>query len=633
MIRAGSTYVLLVLALFLSACDKQGTEAPTAPDKPNILFILVDDMGYGDLGINGSSASLTPALDQFARQGIRYTRNYVDSTCAASRAGILTGRPPLQLGFRPQGFGINPGLETLPELLRSAGYSTHHFGKWHLGHIAEASWPLAQGFDSFFGFLTQFLLRGPHTAPEFSIGRPTYHNPWLQRNDEFPEPYKGHLSNIVLARVLEFIESADARTSPWFLNYWTYLPHHPLQPGARFAQRFEDTPAGRYKAMLAQMDDNISQVLAALELAGLSERTLVMVVSDNGGTARHIDSNAPFSGTKMSFQEGGVRTPMLVRWPDGIGSGTVDSTVVSYLDYLPTLVTAAGGQLPAGLRGRDLRALAEGSALEPRALYWDAGTFEHSAWSILSSDGRWRVHRNFLGDPVLNDFSADPSGTKDLALERPDVLAAQVEAFQRWRRSARELRLAFEINGDNGRGILTGEDFQRAPGATGFSFGLGLVPANAASDAKQVIVSQPGKWELWQEDGQIFVRAAGLEIAAPALPPGRCSSIVVSSEINFSYIAPQKSYAILDLYIDGQLAGSARKSKPVPPEGGFSIPTYIGMSEDGQLPFHGRLGRPVILNEKLVSDEVADPWIQNGVSGLAARLCDSVATEVIEPGQ
>ena len=632
MVRARSIFVLLVFALFLSACDKQAAEAPATRAKPNILFILVDDMGFGDLGINGASASLTPGLDQFAQQGIRYTRNYVDSTCATSRAGILTGRQPLQLGFRRQGFGINPDLETLPELLRNAGYTTHHFGKWHLGHMAEPSWPLAQGFDSFFGFLTQFLLRGPHEAPEFSIRRPTYHNPWLQRDNQFPEPYKGHLSNIVLAQVLEFIASADVSDKPWFLNYWTYLPHHPLQPAARFAKRFEDTPAGRYKAMLAQMDSNVSQVLEALELAGLSERTLVMVVSDNGGTARHVDSNAPFSGTKMSFQEGGVRTPMLVRWPDRLGSGSVDSTVVSYLDYLPTMVTMAGGEVPVGLRGRDLRALAEGQTLEQRAIYWDAGTFEHSAWSILSADGRWRVHRNFLGDPVLNDFSADPSGAKDLALERPDVLATQIEDFQRWRRSARELELAFEISGDNGSGILTGEEFQRTPGAAGFSFGVGLVPSEAAPDVEQVIASQPGKWRLWQVDDELRLRAFGLEIATAALAAGRCSSVIVSSETSFSYMAPQKSYAILELYIDGKLAGSARKPKPSPPEGGFSTPTYIGTSEGGQLPCLGRLGRPVILNEKLVSDEVADPWIQNGVSGLAVRLCDSAA-KVIERGQ
>ena len=161
---------------------------------PNILFILIDDMGYNDLGANGNPGVSAPHLDALAAEEVRFTRNYVDSTCSSTRAGILTGTTPAARGFRPRGLGISPVIVTLPEALRAAGYSTHHIGKWHVGYASKLSWPTAQGFDHFFGFLNQFLLRGPHVEGQFKLARPTYRNPWLQEQAQWPVRHKGHLA-------------------------------------------------------------------------------------------------------------------------------------------------------------------------------------------------------------------------------------------------------------------------------------------------------------------------------------------------------------------------------------------------------------------------------------------------------
>ncbi|GHD22871.1 hypothetical protein GCM10007052_34920 [Halioglobus japonicus] len=628
-------FLLLLVLLFIAGCDRQEPASPAAPDKPNILFILVDDMGYADLGANRPDAgvSLTPALDQLANEGIRYTRNYVDSTCAASRAGILTGTSPLRRGFRPQGTGIAPEVDTLPELLREAGYSTHHVGKWHLGYVSQAAWPLAQGFDTFYGFLTQFFLRGPHEPPELKVARPVYSNPWLQRDNKFPRAHQGHLSQLLLDEVLTFVASAPQRDEPWFLNYWLYLPHGPLQPAADFADQFADTPGGRYQAMLAQLDHNIGRVLEKLDDVGLAESTLVIVTSDNGGTAKQIDSNAPFSGTKMSFEEGGVRTPLIVRWPDGLGGGTTDDTVVSYLDYLPTMAIAAGSGLPAGLPGRDLRALAQGEALSARSLFWDSGTSSQPAWSMLSADGRWRVHRNFLGDPVLNDLQTDSAGSENFAAERPDILARNIDSFQQWRMAARTLDLLFESHGAAGRGVLRGEDFQRTPGVGGFSFAVAVTPTDTNSSDVQIIAEQPRHWRFWQQGEKLYLDVVGLTLESAAPPSGRCTPLVVTAAFNFSHIAPSKAYAVLELFIGDERVASTRISRPSPPVDSYSAPTYLGANAQGKASFGGILGQPVIVNEMVVPDDVADPWTRNGVSDLTRGLCDEVNQVLLEPGQ
>lgn len=616
-------FLLLATLPAIAACNGEGpADMPAQP--PNILFILVDDMGYGDLGANGNAVD-TPLLDEFAAEGVRFTRNYVDSTCAATRAGILTGTPPSARGFRPSGIGISPETETLPDALRSLGYSTHHIGKWHLGYSTRLAWPLQQGYDSFFGFLNQFVLRGPHPEGKLNIQWPTYYRPWLQVDNEPPQRQEGHLSDLLLGEVLGFLDQASSRSAPWFLNYWTYLPHLPNQPAARFAERYPDTPDGKYRAMLAQLDDAIGQVLQALERNDLAQNTLVVIASDNGGTNKQLDNNTPFVGVKTTFQEGGTRTPLLMRWPDGRGRGTVRDEVVSYFDYFPTLVSAAGGQVPDNLPGRDLAGLFSGDGLAPAELYWDAGDSLVSAWSVLSADGQWRLHRYYVGEPQLNDLAQDPFGTRDVSAansERVDLMASQLRG---WREQQRRVQVDYVVESENGRGRLTGESLQRAPGYGGYTFAIGVTPA-AEADRVQVVQSiadQPGQWHMVQSQGQLQLAIRDITLSAPAPAPGKCSSIVVTALHAHRHTHPDKSEALVELYVDGQQVAATRVEQPKLHPDRYQFPTFIGQGSQGGARYHGKLHNPVILNERLRAENESDPWIDNGVKALSDEVCRS----------
>ncbi|MEH6584936.1 MAG: sulfatase-like hydrolase/transferase [Halioglobus sp.] len=614
---------LLLASALLSACSAEDMTEPESQNPPNILFILIDDLGYNDLGLNSGNAGQTPHLNAFAEQGMHFTRNYVDSTCSATRAGIMTGRPPVASGFRPSGLGISPETETLPEALKLLGYSTHHVGKWHLGYASRLAWPLSQGYDSFYGFLNQFLLRGPHEDGHLSIGRPTYFNPWLQKGDENPEQHQGHLSDLLVQQAVSFLDQAESRSEPWFLNYWTYLPHMPIEPAVRFAKAFPDTPQGRYRAMLAQIDDAIGQVLRALDRNGLDDNTMVVIASDNGGTNLQIDNNAPYFGVKASFTEGGVRTPLMIRWPDGRRKGSIQDEVVSYLDYYPTLVVAAGGQVDAELPGRDLGVLSDGGVLESRELYWEAGDSEVNVWGALSRDGRWRLQQYFHGERQLYDLEQDPTGAQDVAAKYPAEMEALSSRFLEWRKEQRELQLSFELDGPNGRGRLLGESLQRSPGFGGFSFAIGVSPGVQSSQSEQVIAAQPGHWRLSQIGGQLHLKMKDISLTTPAPQGSDCTSIIVTTHYAHRDLRPRSSEAFVELYVAGQKKAEGRKQRPGLPHDSHAKPTYVGQGAGGGSRYEGKLSMPIIYNERLFSADESDPLLGNSVAELSREVCVS----------
>ena len=167
----------------------------------------------------------------------------------------------------------------MPDMLHGAGYTTHHVGKWPLGFVSEQAWPIQQGFDSFFGFLDQFLLRGPHTDAGYNLKRPTYVNPLLQRDNGAFEKHTGHLSDILVEEAIDLLGRVKDQEQPWFINYWTYLPHTPLTPATRFASKFPDTPEGKYNAMLMQVDAAVGRVLATLDASDLTSGFVPLVLS------------------------------------------------------------------------------------------------------------------------------------------------------------------------------------------------------------------------------------------------------------------------------------------------------------------------------------------------------------------
>ncbi|GAB3281256.1 sulfatase family protein [Parahaliea aestuarii] len=611
--------VVVLLALLLVACGPSETTGGEVAQSPNVLFILLDDLGLNDVGAFGGSTGLTPNIDRIAAAGVRFNRHYTDSTCTATRVGILTGLDPAALGFRPNGAGIPTEVETLPERLRELGYTTHHIGKWHAGSTALPAWPLAQGYDTFFGFLDQFLLRGPHPDGELREGRPTYRDPWLQEGNNHPLQYKGHLSEILSQRVLDFIKARKNDGRPWFLSYWTYGPHTPLEPMGDFALRHPDTPRGRYLALVEQTDALVGKVIEALDARNLAENTLVIIASDNGGTARQYPSNLPFSGTKAQFLEGGLRTPMMMRWPGHLPAGREVDGIVSYKDYIGTLVQLAGGDSSA--KGRnDLLDTARGMPVVDRPLFWESSNYFLNSWSALDAGGNWRLTKSIDNSLFLFDLS-EPGVERAVEVSEKPALVRQMRSdYRNWRTGLRKVDVVAE---QAGKGLLLrGNDFQRSPGSEGWSMALALTPA-AASAPEEVLAEQKEFWTLRRSGGKLHLSLLGMSLQAPEPAPGICTEIVISHSMTRASIAPSFRRGLLDMFYDGEPVASSRTKEPLAlaPDVAYSNPTYLGQSAEQEQVFSGELGMPVVLNERLVSRDKASPDLRNGVQSIDGTLC------------
>ncbi len=599
-------------------------QADRTATRPNILFILVDDMGVNDLGRSGNSAVKTPHLDAFARQSLVFTRHYTDSTCQATRVGVLTGLAPAELGFRPGNIGISAQVNTLPELLKSAGYTTHHIGKWHLGFATKLAWPTNQGFDTFFGFLNQALLAGSYGNGKWRLARPSYHNPLLQEDDNPPQKYHGHLSAILTQRAVDFVASRKKGDAPWFLNLWTYAPHTPLQPMAEYARRYPDTPRGKYLASLEQVDANIGRVLTALQAAGLDQNTLVIIASDNGGTGHEVNSNYPYKGGKATFQEGGVRTPMMMRWPGHLPAGRTTDLLVSYLDYLPTLAAVAGAAPPANLAGLDMLAADTGEHRLRDNLYWEVNSSAASTWAALSGDGRWRLFQYFYGKPALYDLQNNPAGDVNVLPQYPQIAQKLLEDYVAWHEDKRKIRLSYQRLSGNGRAVVDGQALQRTPGYRGRTFMVAVEPSpplsvSAAgaheSGDEQTLVFQKNQWRLRQQAGRLLLDLNAVHMSAPAPLPGVCSTVAVTSYFLQSAVQLKKWTTDLGLYINGELVASKHLDSATLPVDDFEQPTYIGQDDKGQNTYDGKIGEPRWFNERLAGKP-------SGRFGQASTLVD-----------
>lgn len=620
--------LLLALATMLSLRQQPPVEvAPTSASsaaQPNILFIIIDDMGYSDLGANGNDIVNTPNLDQFAAEGTRFTRNYVNASCTVTRAGILTGMQPELHGFRPDALGISPEVVTLPETLQQAGYSTHHIGKWHLGFLPRLAWPTQQGFETFFGFLAQNVLKGRRNG-QWLLRNPTYRNPALQEGEEEPVVQRGHLTDILAARTEQTIATLAEQDTPWFLSVWTSAPHAPIDPDERFAAKYPDTPAGRYLALVEQVDDFVGRMLRGLEANGLAEDTLVMIVSDNGGTGNEIDSNAPFRGGKTTLYEGGLRTPFLLRWPGRVQAGRVSDAVTYYLDYFPTLASVAGAQVPDHLTGLNIIDLLEGRVERTQSLYWEASNSRMHSWSVLSQDGRWRLGQYFFGPPELHDLIEHPAGDKDVAAAHPELVGQLREDYLQWRLRSRVVALESESLGQNGQAKLTGNAFLRAPGYTGYTFGVAVAAQDTdeklQEGARQTIAYQRDMWQLYLEDDLLHVQVNDVHIMAPAPPLEDCTTILLTSVYNPGHVNPKSKASLLELYVNGELVAVHDTPSFTDPVDSYTNPLFIGQDDIGGTPYLGRLGRPVVLSERLVVEEQNDGKIENGIDRVERELC------------
>ncbi len=418
--RAGTLAALVAAALFAAS---QGAAA-TAP-RTNVLIILCDDLGYADVGFQGSKEIATPHLDRLAASGVRCTNGSVShSFCSPTRAGMLTGRYQARFGheFNPvydpldasEGLPLTERL--LPQHLKGSGYRTGWVGKWHLGASPDHT-PWRRGFDETYGFIG-----GGHAFQKWTPNGRQYTLP-LSRNGQSLDEVPEHLTPAFGTEGADFVRRN--RNEPWLLYMAFNAPHTPHQPTAereaRFA-RIANVARRRYLAQISLLDDAVGEITGALAETGQAQRTLVFFFSDNGGPVAQGASNAPLRGQKGQVYEGGVRVPFLVSWPGKLPGGKIYDRPVSSLDVVPTALAVAGARLPKErkLDGVNLIPfLTGGSKGEPHPhLFWRVAA-GHAVRS-----GQWKLVRQKEKAPELYDLAADPS-------EATDVFATETEAAAR----------------------------------------------------------------------------------------------------------------------------------------------------------------------------------------------------------
>ena len=444
-------------ASFLSSALK------AADRPPNIIFLLADDLGWGDLSCYGNRRIQTPALDRMAQEGARFTQFYVAAAvCSPSRASFLTGRFTNRHGvirhFREKQDNasrgmprwLDPNQPMLPRLLKDAGYATAHFGKWHLcsSDDPESPTPSRYGFDAH-----RVVVDNGDGLERLASGT-TGWNVW---EDAMPGPrwheWKARSSELILDETLRFVEANKDR--PFFIDSWFFDPHAKLTPTARQMEPYSKygTPFRIYYGAVGEIDRQVARLFGRLEELGLAENTLVLFTSDNGPEDILIDNAeehgvgdpGPFRGRKRSAYEGGIRMPFLVRWPKSIRPNRVDETTVfSAVDFLPTLTALGGARTPprTEIDGLDMTAALRGAAVERgRPLFWDiredtVGALINRSPKLVIRDGRWKLMMNpgdgrvELYDIVQNSLEVD-----NLADRNPEVVRRLSARLAAWKQN------------------------------------------------------------------------------------------------------------------------------------------------------------------------------------------------------
>jgi arylsulfatase A-like enzyme len=414
-----------------------GTAAEATP--PNVVLLVGDDMGYADLGIQGSTDIPTPNIDAIAKHGVRFTNGYVSAPqCSPTRAGLLTGRYQERFGHEfnlsptDDAFGLPLTETTLGDRMKAAGYATGLVGKWHLG-VEPQFHPLKRGFDEFFGFLP-----GAHA---YLPGRA----PVMRGTTELPE--SEYLTDALAREAVAFIDRhVDA---PFFLYVAFNAPHLPMEadpPRLARVAAIADPQRRTYAAMMVAMDDAVGRIVDALRTKKILDDTLVIFLNDNGGptmtgVAVNGSSNTPLRGSKRTLLEGGIRVPFFVQWPAKLAQGTTVDAPVIQLDLAPTVLAAAGVAAKPewrldGVNLLPLLAKSSGRKLPPphSELFWRFGeqtAIRRGDWKLvrydLAADGR-----RGLSDARLYDVGRDVGETTDVAGKHPDVVRELQQAWERW---------------------------------------------------------------------------------------------------------------------------------------------------------------------------------------------------------
>jgi len=436
-----SSAVSLGLATLLSCAADVGSDRP-AP--PNIILILTDDQGYGDASCNGNPILKTPSLDRLHREGVRFEDFRVSPTCSPTRSSLLTGKHEFKNGVTHtihERERLSLQSTTIAHVLRSAGYTTGVFGKWHLGD-EEPYQPQHRGFDEVFvhgaGGIGQSYPGSCGDAPNNS-----YFDPVIRHNGRFVKT-SGYCTDVFFERAMRWMESVKGK-KPFFVYLTPNAPHTPLDCPPEYVSRFADKVGdkeARFLGMIANIDDNVGRLLTRLEELDLEKSTLVVFLNDNGGTAGCRIYNAGMKGQKGTAHNGGTRAMSFWRWPGALEPAACER-LTAHVDIFPTLAELAGARV-----GADILAAQDGYSLVP--LLKNPRAAWHEDRMLFTHVGRWPVGaepikygacsvrwQRFLlwrdkDRWALFDVKADPGESHDLASDRPEVVARLDRAYDAW---------------------------------------------------------------------------------------------------------------------------------------------------------------------------------------------------------
>ena len=403
-----------------------------AQKKPNIIMILVDDMGWGEVGVYGSKYCQTPHLDALAKQGLKFNSFYANSTvCSPTRAALLSGKYPDLVGvpgvirgntLNSWGY-FNPKVKTLPQLLKSAGYHTAMVGKWHLG-LEPENHPNERGFMHFHGFLEDMM---DDYYTHLREGKN-----WMRLNKQVVDP-KGHATDVFTDWAIEYLDNQKKSTQPFFLYLAYNAPHFPMQPPREWLDKIKKRNPNLTEkralltALIEHLDDNIGRVMAALQKNNQADNTLIVFSSDNGGLLSTEADNGPWKGGKQTMYEGGLRVPTMAVWKNKIVPNAQTNTPGLMMDLLPTFCEVAGITPPKDIDGKSLLSTMLGKSVSSfdRMVFWmrREGGAEYGGQDYYGMrDGQWKLVQNNPFEPFqLFDMSVDSLETNDLKKTNKEI--------------------------------------------------------------------------------------------------------------------------------------------------------------------------------------------------------------------
>ena len=429
-----------IALLLLVICVAPLTQARKI-DAPNVLFIMVDDLGYGDLSAYGGREVRTPHLDSLAARGMRFWNFYANApVCSPSRAALLTGQYPDLAGVpgvirthADNSWGwLAPRAQMLPARLKEVGYHTSIVGKWHLG-LAAPDTPNDRGFDHFHGFLGDMMDDYYHHR--------RHDRNYMRLNRAMIES-AGHATDLFTGWAIDYLEGRRGKPAPFFLYLAYNAPHDPIQPPEEWLAKVKAREPGitdkraRLVALIEHMDDGIGQVLTALREKGLEQETLVIFTSDNGGLLSVGGTNGNLRGGKQDLYEGGLRVPMIAAWPGRIAPAAQSARIALHMDLYATICEAAGVRPGPAIDGRSILPTLRGETQPEvaRNLFWmrrEGGTKYRGQDYYAVRRGPWKMLHNSPFEPLqLFNLDQDPLEQRDLMASEPKVAQELTAALQ-----------------------------------------------------------------------------------------------------------------------------------------------------------------------------------------------------------